>query len=61
MIDWIERSDAKKLVIITDIYEFSKDFADYIESKHGTFRGDKDPIMASQLLDMVDDLAKSCR
>jgi hypothetical protein len=61
MMDWIERSDAKKLVIITDIYEFSKDFADYIESKHGKFRGDKDPLVASQLLDMVDDLAKSCR
>lgn len=61
MIDWIERSDAKKLVIITDIYEFHKDFADYIESKNGMFRGDKDPIVAAQLLDMVDDLAKSCR
>jgi hypothetical protein len=61
MIDWIERSDAKKLVIITDIYEFNKDFADYIESKNGKFRGDKDPIIAAQLLDMVDDLAKSCR
>jgi hypothetical protein len=61
MIDWIERSDAKKLVIITDIYEFHKDFADYIESKHGKFRGDKDPIVASQLMDMVDDLARSCR
>jgi hypothetical protein len=61
MIDWIERSDAKKLVIITDIYEFHKDFADYIESKHGKFRGDKDPIVAAELLDMVDDLARSCR
>ena len=61
MIDWIERSDAKKLVIITDIYEFNKDFADYIESKHGKFRGDKDPIVAAELLDMVDDLARSCR
>ena len=61
LMDWIERSDAKKLIIITDIYEFSKEFADYIESKHGKFRGDKDPIVAAQLLDMVDDLAKSCR
>jgi len=61
MIDWIERSNAKKLVIITDIYEFHKDFADYIESKNGKFRGDKDPIIASDLLNMVDDLAKSCR
>jgi len=61
LIDWIERSDAKKLVIVTDIYEFHKDFSDYIETKNGKFRGDKDPIVASQLLDMVDDLAKSCR
>jgi len=61
LIDWIERSEAKKLVIITDIYEFNKEFADYIESKNGKFRGDKDPMIASQLLDMVDDLAKSCR
>jgi len=61
LMDWIERSTASKLVIITDIYEFHKDFSDYIESKHGKFRGDKDPIIASQLLDMVDELAKSCR
>lgn len=61
MIDWIERSDAKKLVIITDINEFHKDFADYIESKNGKFLGDKDPMVASELLNMVDDLAKSCR
>jgi hypothetical protein len=61
LIDWIERSDAKKLVIITDIYEFHKDFADYIEKKHGKFRGDKDPLVASQLLDLVDDLERSCR
>jgi hypothetical protein len=61
LIDWIERSTAKKLIIITDIYELHKEFADYIESKHGKFRGDKDPMVASQLLDMVDNLARSCR
>jgi hypothetical protein len=61
LIDWIERSEAKKLVIITDIYEFNTDFANYIDSKHGKFRGDKDPMVASQLLDMVDDLERSCR
>lgn len=61
LMDWIERSEAKKLIIITDIYEFSKDFADFVESKNGKFRGDKDPIVASQLLDLVDDLARACR
>ena len=61
LIDWIERSTAKKLVIITDIYEFHKEFSDYIESKHGKLRGDKDPLRGSDLLNLVDTLEKSCR
>ncbi len=61
LMDWIERSDAKKLVIITDIYEFFKDFSDYIESKHGILRGDKDPLTANQMLELADELAKSCK
>jgi hypothetical protein len=61
LIDWIERSNAKKLVIITDIHEFHKEFADYVEQKHGTFRGDKDALTAEQMLSFVDDLAKSCK
>lgn len=61
LMDWIERSDAKKLVIITDIYEFHKEFSDYIESKHGKLRGDKDPLTAKQMVDLADQLAKSCK
>jgi hypothetical protein len=61
LMDWIERSEARKLVIITDIYEFSKDFSDFVESKHGKFRGDKDLMVASQLLDLVNDLSRACR
>ena len=61
LMDWVERSDAKKLVIITDIYEFHKEFSDYIESKHGKLRGDKDPLTAKQMVDLADQLAKSCK
>lgn len=61
LMDWIERSDARKLVVITDIYEFHKEFADFIESKNGRLRGDKDALTAKQMLDLVDDLAKSCK
>ncbi len=61
LMDWIERSDAKKLVIITDIYEFHKDFSDYIESKNGKFRGDKDALKASDLVNLADELEKTCR
>lgn len=61
LMDWIERSEAKKLVIITDIYELHKEFADYIESKHGKIRGDKDTLTAKQMVDLADQLAKSCK
>jgi hypothetical protein len=61
LIDWIERSEAKKLVIITDIYEFHKEFSDYIESKHGHFRGDKDALTAKQMEELASTLAKSCQ
>lgn len=61
LMDWIERSNAKKLIVITDIYEFHKEFADFIEGLNGKFRGDKDPLTAKQMLDLVDQLAKSCK
>lgn len=61
LIDWIERSEARRLVIITDIYELQKEFADYIESKNGIFRGDKDPMTAAQLLGLVEHLEGLCR
>lgn len=61
LMDWVERSDAKKLVIITDIYEFHKEFSDYIESKHGKLRGDKEPLTAKQMVELADSLAKSCK
>ncbi len=61
IIDWIERSTAKHLIILTDINEYNKEFSDYIESKHGKIKGDKDPLVAADLLDLVDDMAKTCR
>lgn len=61
LMDWIERSDAKKLIVITDIYEFHKEFSDYIESKHGKLRGDTVPLTAKAMVDLADELAKSCK
>ena len=61
LMDWIDRSDAKKLVVITDIYEFHRKFSDFIESKDGKLRGDREPLTAKQLLDLADELAKSCK
>jgi len=61
LIDWIERSTANSLVVITDIYELHKEFADYIEKNHGKIRGDKDQLSAQQLNSLIDELAKLCK
>lgn len=61
LIDWIERSEAEKLVIITDIYEYHKEFADYVEKQNGIFKGEKNPLTMAQLLDLVGYLEKQCR
>lgn len=61
LMDWIERSDAKKLIVITDIYELHKEFADFVESKNGKIKGDKDPMPPEAMLNLVDDLAKNCQ
>jgi hypothetical protein len=61
LMDWIERSEANKLIVITDIYELHKDFADFIDKKNGKLRGDKDPLTARQILELADQLAKSCK
>lgn len=61
MIDFIERSTAKKLIIITDIYEFHKEYADYLESKDAIIKGDKGDLTAKDLLEQVDHLAKLCK
>ena len=60
-IDWIERSTAKKLIIITDLYELHKDYADYLESKNAVIKGDKTPMTAKEMLDQVDRIAKVCK
>lgn len=60
LMDWIERSDAKKLIVITDIYELHKEFADFIEKNNGKIRGDKDALTAKSMVDLAENLSKSC-
>lgn len=61
LMDWIKRSTAKTLIVITDIYEFHKEFSDFVEENNGIFRGDKDPLTSQDLNGYVDHLAKLCK
>ena len=61
LMDWILRSEAKKLGVITDLYEFHKEFSDFIEKNNGKLRGDKDPLTAKQMFELSEELSKSCK
>ncbi len=61
LIDWLEASAAKKVVLITDVYEYQTEFAQYLESKKAMLRGDRGIYPASELVKQVDALAKVCQ
>lgn len=60
MIEWMEESTAKKLIFITDVYEYQAELSAYLESKQAKIHGDRGTFPASKMLDMVVELAKVC-
>ena len=62
LVDQIKQSDAKFLLIITDIYEAHERFVDFIEtSGKGTIRGLKEPFYARDMHTKVKSLVKNCQ
>lgn len=57
---WIERSTAKKLIIISDVYELQVEITQYIESIGGKIRGDSSKLLAKDLSNFAKELASSC-
>ncbi len=60
MIEWMEESTAKKLIFITDVYEYQAELSAYLESKQAKIHGDRGTFPASKMQDMVVELAKGC-
>lgn len=62
MMDDIKINNSKHLIVITDIYEASEEFIDFVEASGvGTVKGINKPLYAQDLYDEVPRLAKSCR
>lgn len=61
LIDWIERSEAKSLVIVTDLNEYTKELADFLETKNAKLKGEKGDLTARALLDEVSTLVRMCK
>lgn len=62
LINWIENSDAKRVIIITDIMEYTAELSDYVVNNGGSFRGAEvgAPIMSNELATLAGDIAKYC-
>jgi hypothetical protein len=61
LMDFIERSEAKKVVIVTDIYELHQDFITFIQKNNGKIKGYKETFTATQLLEQVSYLTQLCQ
>ncbi len=59
--EWIDESMAPKVIVITDVNEYNKEFADFISARNGTVRGDSGSFTAGQLAPLADTLASACR
>lgn len=61
LMDWIERATAKKLIVITDVNEYTKEFSDFIKAHFGKVRGDRGSFTARDIVGLADEIKSSCR
>ncbi|MFW5887860.1 MAG: hypothetical protein ACOCUH_03575 [Bacteriovoracia bacterium] len=61
LIKWINNSDAKHLVVITDISEFSIKLSNFIASNGGEIKGEKGSLLASHLPEKAMQLKNKCK
>lgn len=61
LVQWMRDSQAKVLLIVTDIDEMSRAMRDFLEENGAKFIGDGvKPFTASDLINYADDFAKQC-
>lgn len=60
LMEWLEESKAQKILLITDVYEYQAELAQFLEAKVAKIRGDRGSFPAAQMLDYATELAKAC-
>lgn len=60
LMEWMEDSKARKILLITDVYEYQAELAQFLEAKLAKIRGDRGSFPAAQMLDHATELAKAC-
>ncbi len=61
LIRWIKASTAKKIIIITDIMEYTTKLSDFAAKNGGKFVGEVKPLVAKDLLSKVSAVSKHCK
>ncbi len=63
IIKWIDESEAKTLILITDIHEYNMKLADYLDQVNHKIRGEipRKEIISSDLNGEVDRIARYCK
>ena len=63
LIQWIKNSKAKRLLVVTDIYELSMKISDFIETVGATSKGDipQKEIVGADLLRYAGEYQKYCK
>ncbi len=61
LLQWIKDSQAKTLLIVTDIDEMSKEMRDFMDSHGAKYKGDVHAFTTTDLVDYAKDFVKACK
>ncbi|MGZ3788124.1 MAG: hypothetical protein ACXVLQ_06350 [Bacteriovorax sp.] len=61
ILQWIKDSQAKTLLIVTDVDEMSKAMRDFLDSHGAKYIGEMKPFTSTDLVDYAKDFVKSCK
>lgn len=61
LLQWIKDSQAKTLLIVTDVDEMSKSMRDFLDSKGAKFIGEMKPFTSTDLANYAKEFSKVCK
>lgn len=61
LLQWIKDSQAKTLLIVTDVEEMSKSMRDFLDSKGAKYTGEMKPFTSTDLANYAKEFSKVCK
>ncbi|MBP9681551.1 MAG: hypothetical protein KBD76_09110 [Bacteriovorax sp.] len=60
LLQWIKDSQAKTLLVVTDVAEMSKEMRDFLDSRGAKFQGELKAFTSTDLVDYAKEFVKEC-